>query len=210
MSQTDKFPILQITEQGRINKEDIVVREFSITIVLNNQELATLLCSPAKLDYLAIGFLLSEGLLKSKDEIKNITVDEDKGLVQVETKEKKKIASGLPMKPIIGSSGGKGLHVDSAATSESPVKIDSKMKVSAHDVFNLVKEFVHRSEVFKATGGVHSAALCDTNGILVFSEDIGRHNAIDKVIGECMLKDIPLDNHIIVPVEGFPQRYCAK
>ena len=59
-------------------------------------------------------------------------------------------------------------------------------------------EFIQRSEVFKATGGVHSAALCDTKNILVFNEDIGRHNAIDKIFGECLLKDIPTDERLVI------------
>jgi len=48
------------------------------------------------------------------------------------------------------------------------------------------------------TGGVHSAALCDTESILVFSEDIGRHNAIDKIFGKCILKDMPTDGRIVI------------
>jgi len=71
----ERFPILQVTEQGRSEIEGIVTTEFPLTIVLNNRELVMLLCSPTKPDYLAIGFLFSEGLLKSKDEIKKITVD---------------------------------------------------------------------------------------------------------------------------------------
>jgi len=70
--------------------------------------------------------------------------------------------------------------------------------MSAHDVFTLVSDFQHRSQVYRATGGVHSAALCDTKSILVFSEDIGRHNAIDKIFGECILKDIPTDDRMII------------
>jgi len=62
----------------------------------------------------------------------------------------------------------------------------------------MAKEFQQRSQIFRTTGGVHSAALCDTEGILVFSEDIGRHNAIDKIFGECILRDIPTDDHIII------------
>ena len=49
-----------------------------------------------------------------------------------------------------------------------------------------------------ATHGVHSAALCDTENILVFSEDIGRHNAIDKIFGKCLLEDIPTDDRVII------------
>jgi FdhD protein len=78
------------------------------------------------------------------------------------------------------------------------VKVESQTKISALEVFELVMEFQHRSQIFRTTGGVHSAALCDTKSILVFSEDIGRHNAIDKIFGECILKDIPTDDRIIV------------
>jgi FdhD protein len=60
------------------------------------------------------------------------------------------------------------------------------------------EEFIERSELFKATGGVHGAALCDADNLLIFSEDIGRHNAVDKIFGECILKDISMDNRIII------------
>ena len=72
------------------------------------------------------------------------------------------------------------------------------MEVPAQDVFTLAGEFQHRSHVFRTTGGVHSAALCDTKSILLFSEDIGRHNAIDKIFGECLLQDIPTDDRLII------------
>jgi len=194
MSEIERLPILRVTEQGKSETEDTVAREFSLTIILNDQELATLLCSPANLKYLAIGFLFSEGLLKSKEQIKQIIVDEGRGLVQVETEEDKEAASKLSLKPLIGSGGGRGLHRYDAVD----VEIKSQTKVSAQEVFTMVKEFVQRSEVFKTTGGVHSAALCDTQDILVFNEDIGRHNAIDKVFGQCILEDIPTDGHIII------------
>ena len=80
-NEIERFTILQITEQGRHQSQDVVAREFPLTIVLNNQELVTLLCSPADLKYLALGFLASEGLLKNKDEIKKIIVDDRRGVV---------------------------------------------------------------------------------------------------------------------------------
>ena len=86
-NETEKISILRLTEKGRSSIEDVVAREFPLTIILNNQELVTLLCSPTNLKYLAIGFLFSEGLLKSKDEIKKIMVDDQRGVVRVETEE---------------------------------------------------------------------------------------------------------------------------
>ena len=194
----EKFPILRVTEQGRSEEEDIITAEFALTIILNNQELVTLLCSPTDLNYLAIGFLSSEGLLKSKDEIKKIVVDDQRGVARVETEEDKRLESQLLFKRLITSGCGKGASFYSDADVKNQAKVESQIRISAPQVFALVKEFQHRSQVYKTTGGVHSAALCDTKSILVFSEDIGRHNAIDKIFGECMLTDLPTEDRLII------------
>ncbi|MBM4447032.1 MAG: formate dehydrogenase accessory sulfurtransferase FdhD [Chloroflexi bacterium] len=198
MSEVERVPIFRFTEVEKSSADDVVVTEFPLTIVFNNQELVTLLCSPKNLDYLAVGFLSSEGLLKSKDEIKNITVDEQRGVVRVETEAENKQAGELVFKRLITSGCGRGTSFYSAADVGGQRKVESQTKISALEVFELVSEFQHRSQIFRTTGGVHSAALCDTKSILVFSEDIGRHNAIDKIFGECTLKDIPTDDHILV------------
>jgi len=194
----ERFPILRVTEQGSNETEDIVTRETALTIILNNLELVTLLCSPTNLTYLAIGFLFSEGVLNSKDEIRKIIADDQKGVVRVETEKTKKITGELLSKPLIASSGGRKAPFHGASDIQDEAKVESQIVIAPHEVFTLVNEFQHRSRLFKVTGGVHSAALCDTNGILVFSEDIGRHNAIDKVFGECILTDITMDDRIII------------
>jgi len=194
----EKFPIVRVTEQGMSQGEDITTIEFALTIILNNQELVTLLCSPADLKYLAIGFLVSEGLLKSKDEIKKIVVDDQRGVVRVETEEDKGLASQLLFKRLITSGCGRGASFYSTADVKNQAKVESQITISAPQVFALVNQFQHRSQVYKATGGVHSAALCDTKSILLFSEDIGRHNAIDKIFGECILTDLPTQDRIMI------------
>lgn len=68
MDTVERLPVLHVTEAGVSEAEAMVTKEFSLTIILNNQELLNLLCTPANLEYLAVGFLFSEGLLKSKDE----------------------------------------------------------------------------------------------------------------------------------------------
>jgi len=194
----EKFPIVRVTEQGMSQDEDITTMEFALTIILNNQELVTLLCSPTDLKYLAIGFLVSEGLLKSKDEIKKIVVDDQRGVVRVETEEDKGLASQLLFKRLITSGCGRGASFYSTADVKNQAKVESQITISAPQVFALVNQFQHRSQLYKATGGVHSAALCDTESILLFSEDIGRHNAIDKIFGECILTDLPTQDRIMI------------
>ena len=192
----DKVPILRVIKESQKQVEDTVVTEFHLTIVLNNRELVTLLCSPAKLEFLAIGFLYSEGLIDSKDIIKDIVLDPERGIINVTTKEPIKSPEDILSRRIIASSGGKGASSLSAVHPRS--RIDSQIHISPPEVLNLIQEFVHHSELFAATGGVHSAALCDTKAILVFSEDIGRHNAIDKIFGECIVKDIPTHNRLLI------------
>ncbi len=191
-------PVVRLTEEGRSSLEDAVAKESPLTIILNNQELVTLLCSPNDLKYLAIGFLFSEGLLQNKDEIKKVLVDEKRGVARIETKEDKTPAQELAFKRLITSGCGRGASFYSAADVQNQEKVKSQLRLSLPAIFSLIGEFQHRSLVYRATGGVHSAALCDTKSILVFNEDIGRHNAIDKVFGECLLKDIPTEERIVI------------
>jgi len=194
----ERFPIQRITREGKQDTEDIVTQELSLTIILNHRELVTLLCSPTDLKYLAIGFLFSEGLIKNKEEIKKIIVDDQKGVVRVETEDGKEPANERLFKRLITSGCGRGASFYSDADIHELAKVESRIGISAVEIFALVKEFQHRSQIYRATGGVHSAALCDTGSILLFSEDIGRHNAIDKIFGECLLKDIPTNDRIII------------
>jgi FdhD protein len=198
MDNVEVFPIQRVTKEGAEHTEDILAKELPLTIILNSQELVTLLCSPTDLQYLTIGYLSSEGLLKGKDQIRKITVDDQRGVVRVETEGDNEYAGDLPFKRIITSGCGRGASFYSAADIQGQPKLESPTAISPPEAFALVKEFQHRSQVYRTTGGVHSAALCDTKGILVFNEDIGRHNAIDKILGECILRDIPTDDRIVI------------
>ena len=188
---------MRLTKEDKSSIEEAVAKEFPVTIILNDQELVTLLCSPKNLEYLAVGFLSSEGFLNSKDEIKKIVVDDQRGVVRLETVGDKGLAQDVLFKRLITSGCGRGASFYSAADAASQ-KVESQMKISADEVFALVREFQHGSEVYLATHGVHSAALCDGKSILIFSEDIGRHNAIDKIFGKCLLEDIPTEDRVVI------------
>jgi len=193
MDNTESLPIQRVNREGKQDTQDIVTTELPLTVVLNNRELVTLLCSPADLEYLAIGFLTSEGLIKSKTEVKKIAVNDRQGTVYVETEGEQEPAT----KRFVRSSSS-GVSFSSAVDTRGLTKVKSRTVISVPEIFNLVKEFQHHSQIYRATGGVHGAALCDTGSILLFSEDIGRHNAIDKILGECIWKDIPANNRIMI------------
>jgi len=195
--ETTRFPVLRFTSDSSDRTEDVIVREFPLTIILNDQELVTLLCSPMDLKHLAVGFLLSEGFIDSREEVDGITVDDVRGVVRVSTREDKGLTNEFLFKRMITSGCGRGASFYSAADAQSLTKVDADGSLSVAGVFELAKQFQQHSRLYLATHGVHSAALCDTD-ILIFAEDIGRHNAIDKVFGRCLFEGIPTSGRTVV------------
>ena len=193
----EKVTIYRVTLDSKQASEDVVVRELPLTIILNGRELVTLLCSPANLKYLAIGFLFSEGLINCKNDIKRITVNESKGIAHIETITDLGGEEEQVFKRIITPGCGRGAAFYSAADAVGMNEVESKLKITGAEILDLMKQFQLRSETYRSTGGVHSAALCNKKEVLLFSEDIGRHNAIDKIFGQCLWEGIPTDNQLI-------------
>ena len=194
----EKINIYRVNRDSKQASEDIVVKELPLTIMLNGRELVTLLCSPANLNYLSIGFLLSEGLLNSKYDIKTITVDGQRGIAHVETVTDLVGQEEQVFKRIITPGCGRGAAFYSAADATGMKAVNSGLRVTGAEILELMIQFQQRSETYKSTGGVHNAALCDNKKVIVFSEDIGRHNAIDKIFGQCLWERISTSNQLIL------------
>lgn len=184
--------------ERRLSGDDVVV-EAPLTIYLNGKELVTLLCTPEKIESLALGFLRSEGLLSSLDDVTGLRLRDDRGAVEVELKNKSGLLEKLYGRRTITSGCGKGTVFFSAldALRSSPVRGDT-VSLTAGEIHSLMGELQERSLLFKATGGVHSAALAGSGKILLFCEDIGRHNAVDKIIGECLQQRITMEDKALV------------
>lgn len=211
METMKKLPKLRVVGETQSQTEAYVTREYPLTIILNNQELLTLLCTPKNLDYLTIGFLASQGIINSKEELKKISVDAQKGAIWVETVEDEKTARALLFKKRLITSGGgtvRGAYFQNSI--EIQTKVNSKTIMAPHQVIKLVNEFRHYSKLFQVTHGVHSAALCNTDKILEFADDLGRHNALDKVFGACLLKDISTEEAIVITTGRVPSEQILK
>lgn len=177
---------------------DQVASEIGFTLNVNDKQVVTLLCTPAELDAMAIGFLLSEGILKDRQSLLDVQVNEKNFTVSVTLK-------GLPAdidktfhKKTITSGCGRGITFTDAASLKSLPANKSPMTISPGEIQNLLKEFRAISELFMKTGGVHSAALADRERIFLFAEDIGRHNAVDKLIGKAFLAGIQVEDKILL------------
>jgi FdhD protein len=196
--ETRRLGILRIRGTRAVKERDLVVREAPVTIFLNDVDLVTLLCSPKDLEYLAIGFLFAEGLITSKKDIKSVFADKKDGVVWVETVEGKKFRDNILAKRSITTGCGRGLSFTDSPKYRKGLKADRGSRMQTSQIALLMKEFQDRSQVYKKTGGVHSAGLARDREIVAFNEDIGRHNAIDKIIGECVLKGVKTDGLILM------------
>lgn len=189
--------------------EDPLTCETPLTIYLNDQELVTLLCTFENIDELAVGFLYSEGFLKSRDDIVDIKSNLQLGTIQVLSKRAATIAQETFLKRYITTGCGKGstfYHLSDAVCAP----VTGGFRIQSEEIFNLMNQAQRMSELFKQTGGVHSSAICARDKILYFREDVGRHNTVDKLAGRCLLDGIALDDKVLITTGRISSEILIK
>lgn len=185
-------------EEGGPGQAEVIV-ESPVTVFVNDVELVTLLCLGRKLDYLAAGFLWTENVIATKDDIKSINADAEESVVKVVIDKDEEYLKNLTFKRLVTTACGKGtsFYTIDAVAGKLPVNM-SPLKVSPKDIIPLVAEFEDMSELHEKTRGVHSALLAEGRQGLIFHDDIGRHNAIDKVLGHALLDGVPVDDKMVI------------
>ena len=178
---------------GKAQKtQDSVAEEIPLHLFVNKAYWATILCSPTNLKELAVGHLLSEGIIKSVKEIEEVTVKEAEGTCHVQ------LRTGINAEDRVKLSRLHQRVITSACGSGSPYqftgkipKVTSNLSVKAHVIFDCVNQLNFKAEGFRQTGGLHVAAMFHSDGSMVaLAEDVGRHNAVDKVIGMAALNKV--------------------
>lgn len=177
---------------------DRVTPERSLHIEINGKRLISLLCSPVQQKELAVGFLYSEGFLDSCDQIRKIDLREEEDRILLEL-------SGVTInmeervKSITLTSGcGRGAILCDVMDSLTESKVSGSVRMAPEQILERMKALQKRSETYLSTGGTHSAAVTDGETIIMFAEDIGRHNAVDKVLGACLLAGIPVTDKALM------------
>ena len=173
---------------------DYVAQEKPLHIFLNKTHYAIIFCSPSNLKELAVGHLLSEGIVKSFEEIDEINFKGEE-VCRVKLKAdidlEKRLKLLNPFSRVILSACGSSSPYEYSGRLP---KITSNLKVKAEVILNGVNRLNSIAETFRKTGGVHAAAIYKSDGNLVaFAEDVGRHNAVDKAIGIAALKKTDFD-----------------
>jgi FdhD protein len=197
---TKKIPISRIdVTAGTVKKRtEVVAREIALHVFLGSIHFVSILCSPALLKELVVGHLLGEGVVDSADEILSFDMDQENRCYVTfpETNEEERIIVSKPFAQLIVSAcGGVGYKSLSELLGDIKLQFLPIWQVEAKAVLRCVRQLNILAETYKKTGGVHVAALFDNDGELVISaEDVGRHNAVDKVVGAAALGQQNLRN----------------
>lgn len=179
-------PIIKYADNQARSALDEIIVEQSITLLVDSIGSYTLLCSPSDLEALVIGFLFSEGLIKSADDIINLSTYPDKIVIQIE-----KPSHSCELK------------------NTNPIK--KTAKIAPQFIYSLIDQLQKKQQLFQQTGGTHAAGIFDTDhNIIAFAEDIGRHNAMDKAIGKCLINHIDLSSCGVVLSSRISFEMVAK
>jgi FdhD protein len=169
-----------------------VVREQPLTIWVNGEKFLTLLCSPLKLEALVVGYLWMEKVIASLDEIAGLEVSPVDGRADVTLSH----PVALPTERVLtsGCGGGITFRIDHRLFP----RLSSSLRVAPDTLSARMKDLFAAAVHYKESRGIHGAALSDGAQLLVVAEDVGRHNAVDKVKGEALLAGIPTEDRILL------------
>ena len=179
-------------KSGKSRKENAnIISESTLNIKLNNIPVASLVCLSKNLKELSVGYLISEGIIKDINEIKQIK--ELLPNIFIQTKNK---VEDLNLYTELRSSGCIGIK---QTWNQNIKPIHSSIKIDVKTIFKAQELVDNKCVLWKISGGTHSAAAFKESGELIaFFEDVGRHNAVDKIIGCLYLKKINPNNCFLV------------
>lgn len=177
-----------------VQVEDEVIEETLVTIYVNGMNIATFMGSPLNQDDLGLGFLKNESIITGLDEIEILHLSEDGCCVDIwldHDVEK-------PENVIITSGCGGGITFDDPRVGIDPIQDDSQIKPEViRAAFNRLQS---PDSLYARARGVHTAGLLDpeSESLLVMSEDIGRHNTVDKITGACLKERIETQGRVLL------------
>jgi len=174
-----------------------VAAEFPLTLYVDGEEFATIVCTPCDLTDLTVGFLGSEGVIRVHEDIRSLSLDVAGGFARVELVRPQSTGKDFYSKRMIGSCCGKSRQFYFHNDARTAKTIVGGLAVRVERCFEWMNALQAGSPEFLSTGGVHNAALIDESGAAEIRSDIGRHNALDKLFGHCIRNRISARNRAI-------------
>lgn len=185
ISKTLQIPIIKIKNFDIDNVDEDIIVEYPMKIILNGEELATLLCTPENIEELVVGFIKNNKYIESFSDIEYLKIDKENSTAIVNTYKKN-------------------------INTEYSSIIDSDVKVHIDSIYKIMNLNLTYSNLFKNTGGVHSVSIFDNDKEIIICEDVARHNAMDKAIGYCIINNICMRDKIAVVSGRISQEMMLK
>lgn len=170
-----------------------VIEESLVSIFVNGQELATVMCSPLDQEALALGFLYNEGVIQSLDEVRLLQANVPRTAVDVFLNQAE---FNPPRRMILTSGCGGGISLQDL-TATHPT-LDTNFAITPDVIIQRMGDLQGAAYLYNAVRGVHTSILANQDGLLVSAEDVGRHNTIDKIAGKALQAGIPTQDCILL------------
>lgn len=183
--------------------------ERPITVFLNDGEIATTQASPEDLADLGIGFLLSEGFITDREELEGVDVDHKRGLVYVRSREEAP-PDVAERKRYVTSGCGKGITFASVGHARGIEPVVSDARIGSEEIYDLVGQLARAASSYRDTGGMHSCGIAVDGKLVVVREDVGRHNALDKLFGRIWLDRIDARDGILLTTGRISYEMAVK
>ncbi|MFN8470611.1 MAG: formate dehydrogenase accessory sulfurtransferase FdhD [Anaerolineae bacterium] len=222
---------VQYDDLGRAETVDgAIINEVRWRLYVNRRLLVSFMCTPTDLHHLALGFLVSEGLIGKLDDVVSLKVYEDEhrvywympslGLAEsltmhvceesigvVDARLTHKLPDDLGPEILTSGCGGGVTFQNMERVAE---RVDSPLRVTPMQLMGLMRQLNEGARLYREVRGIHTSALADVEGVLVVAEDVGRHNTLDKIRGACLLREIQTRDRILLTTGRVSSEMITK
>jgi len=192
------------------NLNDFVATEVPVEVHVNRQHVTTLFSSPQQLRELSVGWLLSHAIISSLNEISSIYVKKNRVKIRCVSEVDARIKAAKIPKMVDSSCGSTADDFVFLIDRIAKPLVNSSYRVKAEEILEFIRVLNQNSKLFRLTGGTHSAAIFHQRKLVAFAEDVGRHNAVDKVIGAVALKKVNFSECVLVSSGRQPADMVLK
>lgn len=204
---SQKVPEIIVNEDGSTKKKELgVVKEHSLEVMIHEKLAVRLVCTPANLVELVVGRLITEGYIENKEEIESIFICSQGNRTRVFLKDMIDLQQSMEKEPTCCT----GNQVFLKKKNDRELEKLKPAVWKSEWIFELANVFASGSMIHKATQGTHSCYLSIGGKVVYASEDIGRHNAMDKVIGYAALHDLDPAECILYTTGRIPTDMVRK
>ncbi len=220
----------RVTETSAEPVSGVVIGESRWSLFVNRIEVVTFMATSRNLHHLALGFLASENLIAGLEDIASIRVNEapdraywyipalginetramavcEEGVGSIEVRLARSEFT-LPQHRVLTSGCGGGVTFDDLSKGQAP--LDSRRAARVAEIFAMMRELIARATLYRECRGVHTSALADGAHLVSLAEDVGRHNTLDKIRGDCLMRGVSTDDRILISTGRISSEMITK